>query len=91
MNELRANIIRAFWHRTRRVFVPLTTPELARKIKADPDKVALELWALSRVGSTSAIKAKGNSEPSTWHLTRAGEAEARAMFTADAFANGGNA
>lgn len=91
MTDLNHTVLKAFWHRSRRMFVPLTADELARKIKASPDKVSLALWSLGRVGSAAALKAKGNSEASTWHLTNAGQAEARALFTAEAFARGGNA
>lgn len=91
MTDLTPTVIKAFFHRTRKLFVPMTSDELARKIKADPDKVAMTLWSLGRVGNAAVFKSKGNSEPSTWHLTNAGQAEARALMTAEAFVKGGNA
>lgn len=91
MTDLNPAVLRAFWHKSRKMFLPWTAPEIARRLKADPDAVTLALWSLARVGSAATRRPAGNGEPSTWHLTPAGQAEARALFTAEAFAKGGNA
>lgn len=91
MTDLTPTVLKAFWHRSRKLFVPWTAQELARKLRADPDKVTLALFTLARVGSAANRRPAGNGEPSTWHLTNAGQAEARALMTAEAFAKGGNA
>lgn len=66
-------IFRAFWHRTRKVFVPLTLEEVSRRAGVSPDEAHRELWGMSTRGLATAIKGEGKAGTSTWHLTDYGQ------------------
>jgi len=52
-------IIRAFWHKSRKAFLPRTTAELAAKLECDQGKLSEALTSLQRHGLLVTTRAKG--------------------------------
>lgn len=88
---MRERILKAFFHRTRRAFVPWTPLEIARRTKEPLHVIDAALVGLAVSGLAASIKAQNRHDHGTWHLTEAGKAIALSIITADAFAKGGNA
>lgn len=87
---MKERILKAFWHRGRKAFVPWTTQELATRAKLPHDKISVAMGSL--VLSGLAVSQKTHMAGfQTWHLTEAGKVAASNIITAEAFANGGAA
>lgn len=67
-------VLRAFWHRTRKVFVPLTTDEVVRRTEATPHEAARALWSLTQQGLLQSRNDEGKRGTTTWNLTDYGKA-----------------
>ena len=66
-------ILRAFWHRTRATFVPLTLDEVSRRAKVAPDEAHSVLRSLAKQGLTASHNGDGHAQGSSWHLTDYGK------------------
>ena len=89
---MKERVLKAFWHRTRKAFVPWTPSELARRTGLQIPAVIETLHSFYKSGLAQArTTTKGAGDESTWHLTEAGKAIALSIITAEAFARGNNA
>ena len=88
---MKEHILKAFWHKTRKAFLPWTTQEIARRVNAYPEIASIELRGLAGCGLVVGKRPNHASEATTWNLTEAGKIEARAILAAEAFAKGGAA
>lgn len=74
-------LVLAFWHRTRRAFVPLTPGEVARKCEVSIYGVGNLLAAMKDRDVLESVPYGGDcGRRSTWHLTPRGERMARNMM-----------
>ena len=78
----RSRILRAFWHRTRKEFVPLTVDEICRRAKctaidARPILFNFAQTKLARAHNTGA----GQYAVTTWELSHKGQQMATAQIT----------
>ncbi len=77
-------LLKAFWHRGRKTFVPWMAFELARKLDMPQDQVVTGLRGLAAIGYAKSRKAERDAEGrSTWSLTELGKAEAENMIRAE--------
>ena len=88
---MKERTLKAFWHKSRKTFVPWTVDEIARRIEAHPDLASIYLRGLAGDGLAVGLRPNHVADSSTWHLTEAGKIEARAILAAEAFAKGGAA
>lgn len=72
--ETKARIISAFWHRTRRTYVPLTAAEVAARsgAAATGQSIGNHLAALATAGFARSERLRG-SEAMLWELTGKGQ------------------
>lgn len=87
---MKERVLKAFFHRGRKAFVPWTVDEIARRVQERPDSVFSAMIELNRNGLANSMKSHHGGIQS-WHLTEAGKAIALSIITAEAFAKGGNA
>ena len=77
------NLLKAFYHKTRRQFVPMLAREIAAKAKVDPESAAMALVDFQRKGWV-----RGAKDPlistAIWELTPAGQAKAMEIIHAEA-------
>lgn len=79
-------VLKAFWHRGRRMAVAWTTAELERRTGLCFERLNVELRTLSRKGWATGHKANHRYDRATWELTPAGKAEAEQIIRAEAIA-----
>ena len=87
---MKERVLKAFFHRGRKAFVPWTVEEIARRVKERSDKVSAVMMELNRSGLAGSMKTHQVGIHS-WHLTEAGKAIALSIITAEDFVKGGNA
>ena len=75
--------LRAFYHRTRRTFVPMLAEEIAAKSSQPVDDVMTELRILARQGYVTGSFIP-NVKCNAWHLTPSGQAKAMEIIHAEA-------
>lgn len=73
-------ILRAFWHRTRATFVPLTLEEVCRRAKVSPDEAHSALRSMASQGLAASHNGDGRGQTSSWHLTDYGKHMTRQMM-----------
>jgi DNA-binding MarR family transcriptional regulator len=79
-----ARMILAFWHRTRKKFVPLTPGEVAEKCGVSIYGVGNSLAEMKARDVLESVPYGGDcGRRSTWHLTPRGERMARNMMGAN--------
>lgn len=89
---MKNRILKAFWHRGRKKFLPWTLNEIAKRSDMYPDQTLDALRGLAVAGlAQSKSTTRGKRSDATWQLTPAGQAEAANIITAEAFIKDGNA
>ena len=79
-------VLKAFFHKGRKTFVPWMAFELARKTDMTIDETLFGLRGLSQLGYAKARKTgKEVDSKSTWELTALGKAEAMQLLVAEEF------
>ena len=78
------NILKAFYHKGRRQFVPLLAREIAVKTGRGEDQVIAELRGLTRAGLVAFARVPHASKLHSWHLTPSGQAKAMEIIHAEA-------
>lgn len=78
-------ILKAFYHKGRKIPVAWTVTELERRTKLSPNALAPQLLSLAQFGLATGHKANCRADKSTWQLTEKGEAELRRILAAEAF------
>lgn len=71
-------LVLAFWHRTRRAFVPLTPEEICRKCGGAHPRAMGGTFAALRGSGMAEVRCRGGV--TTWNLTPRGERMARNMM-----------
>lgn len=87
---MKERVLKAFFHKGRKMFVPWTVDEIARRVKERPDHVSTAMIELNRNGLANSMKSH-HAGIQSWHLTEAGKAIALSIITAEDFVKGGNA
>jgi hypothetical protein len=87
---MKERLMKAFYHKGRKAFVPWTSEELARRCSASPNSIQAMLFTLGRSGLATALPTHAKGLYS-WALTETGKLEARAILAAEDFAKGGAA
>jgi hypothetical protein len=83
-------VLKAFFHKGRKTFVPWMAFELARKTDMTTDEILPSLRGLSQLGYAKARKTgKEVDSKSTWELTALGKAEAMQLLVAEEFIKAG--
>lgn len=80
---MNSKILKAFFHRGRKKFVPWLAEEIARKLDMDVDDVNTGLRSLAAESLAKSRKAEGHGTRPTWELTTLGKAEAENMLRAE--------
>ncbi len=80
------NILKSFYHRTRREFVSLMASEVARRTKRGEAQCTAELVKLARNGLVIGVRVPHHSKVYAWELTPAGKAQAEQIIRAEAMA-----
>jgi DNA-binding MarR family transcriptional regulator len=78
------NIMKAFYHKGRRQFVPWLASELATKTRREEKYIVAELKKLAQAGMVAALRVPHASKLHSWHLTPAGQAKAMEIIHAEA-------
>ena len=82
--DMNIKLLKAFYHRGRKTFVPWLSSELARKMNEPHDEIIIGLRHLAQIGYARARRAERDAEGrSTWSLTELGKAEAEQIIRAD--------
>lgn len=79
---IRNRVLRAFWHRTRRQFVPLTPDEVCRRAKCSPAEARPILYNLAQTKIARASNTgAGQYSVTTWELLQKGEGMVTAQLS----------
>ena len=79
---IRNRVLRAFWHRTRGQFVPLTPDEVCRRAKCSPAEARPILYNLAQTKIARASnKGAGQYSVTTWELLPKGEGMVTAQLS----------
>lgn len=79
-------VLKAFYHTSRRACLPWTASELARRTGMSLDEVGPILKGLAIRGLVSAAKHGQTANPTAWELTESGKVQARAIVAAEIMA-----
>lgn len=79
---IRNRVLRAFWHRTRKQFVPLTPDEVCRRAKCSPVEARPILYNLAQTKIARASNTgAGQYSVTTWELLPKGEGMVTAQLS----------
>lgn len=82
-NHMKEQILKAFWHRGRKTFVPWLATELANRTKLDQEIVIATLKSLAYDGLAKSRKIDAHGGTNTWTLTTTGKEEAAFLLRAE--------
>ncbi len=77
-----AAVLAAFWHRTRREFLPCTINDIVDRSKVSRDAAFSALTVLRKRKEASTTRLPGDSPVKGWFLTAAGKARLREQLEA---------
>lgn len=86
---MKEQILKAFYHKGRKAFVPWLASELATRTNQDQDAVLSALRGFAYEGFANAYKVDGHKGLSVWALTSLGKSKAKEIMRAEEIARAG--
>ena len=88
---MKERILKAFWSKGRKTWLPCTVNDICKRAGCDKFKAEAELNRLAVIGLAFSDKKTQTHGITTWRITEAGKVQAKAIITAEDFVKGGNA
>jgi len=73
-------VLRAFWHKSRKTFVPMTVNDLERKCGLDRQRIISALRRLCELKAVTLTRTNNHQVPAVWNLTDYGQHLATQMM-----------